>query len=202
MKIHNSVKLSSVLLAFMAILTLGVINVLNNSYYWVSHSHKVIEDTLVLRSSVMSCQDSVRGYIISHKVEFLVPYQDNVNGVFDRVDKLLNLVSDNDDQHHRIIKLKEVIYQKMSRIKINLTLAESNKFTEASDHISGGNGESLMRQVDSMVDSIISVEKELLSIRESQVEYNYKYASYGTPVLLIIAMFVVASAGKVNDDGV
>src|SRR4051812_13462616 len=108
-KLHIGTRLSAILLAAMAVISFSATDNLNKSYWWLSHSDKVIENSENIRLKLYQCQSANRGYLITHDQSFLAGYQENVDKIFPFLDKLEILTSDNPVQQENISKLRGVI---------------------------------------------------------------------------------------------
>src|SRR5688500_5633893 len=69
---------------------------------WVEHTHEVINEFNEIKTAVVDAETGGRGFIISGNEVFLEPYNAAQNTVFDHLDILKGLVTDNEVQQKRV----------------------------------------------------------------------------------------------------
>lgn len=193
--VHVGTRLSAILLAIMAVISFAVSNSLNHSYWWLAHTYQVIEKVKEINLKLVKCQSDNRGYVITQDQDFLINYQDYSDRIFPEIDNLGKFTSDNPIQQSNIKSLKELVGAKLGRIRKDISLVDNGQVEDAINHIKTGEGETIMRKVQSNIDDIIKEEYRLLSLRAENVEENYKYVAYGIPALIMLslAMLIVTS---------
>ena len=88
----------------------------------VDHTNRVINKNNEVLLQIVNVETSVRGFVLTNKEEFLVPYNESRQKLSQNLAALLTLTKDNPTQHTRIKKLEESIKR---RIQISQLLIDN-----------------------------------------------------------------------------
>src|SRR5687767_1742667 len=93
----------------------------------VAHTHTVLQKVEEIISSTKDAETGQRGFLLSHDVTYLAPY----NGTYEKVqatfDELNNLMSDDAGQKARLAKLKALINLRFRYLKVSIDSVQSNR---------------------------------------------------------------------------
>src|SRR5476651_266409 len=91
------------ILFLMAVLAMGFLSYrLSDVDYWTIHTHKVIEELKDSLSSLQDVETGQRGYLLTHKQEFLEPYNSGIASTFTHIDEIKRLTVDNPTQQQNV----------------------------------------------------------------------------------------------------
>lgn len=179
-----------VMVGAMAILSFMSVKFLRESFYWLEHTYQVMDSIHQTRRFQIEAQDSVRGYILSHKPFFLSDYNRYSNKILPAVDQIEKLTKDNPTQQKSVKILRRMMNEKVSMGSKLVSMAEVGNFEGAQAIISEGNTEMLAQLIDETTERMIEEEKRLLVERKASVEVCAAWASWGIPVLFLIILLV------------
>jgi CHASE3 domain sensor protein len=188
---HFGMRIFAVLLAVMAILTYMVVNSLNDSYKWLTHTHEVIENIHESVTLIAECQNASRGYILTKDPNFLSAYNEYHNEILPQVDRLGVLVSDNPEQVKNVSEFREEANQMVNKMRRAVGYGDNGEFDRAVQFVAEGSGEIVMSRLQIVMNKMLDVERRLLIKRTESVLKCYKYASYGMPALVFISAIVL-----------
>ncbi|MDM8559186.1 CHASE3 domain-containing protein [Candidatus Parabeggiatoa sp. HSG14] len=115
MKFRTQLWLGNGMVLVLMIIIAGVvyysINSLLSHSKWVTHTHNVIEHSLLLQKSLIDMETGMRGFLITGKEEFLVPHYEGEKQFEKVIANTKNLVSDNPEQVERLNKIHQIANQ-------------------------------------------------------------------------------------------
>jgi CHASE3 domain sensor protein len=179
-----------VMIAAMAVLSFLSIYFLRDSFIWLEHTYQVIDCIHQTRRFQIEAQDSVRGYILSHKPFFLSDHNRYFNQILPSVDQLEELVKDNPKQTKEVKSLRKMMNEKVTMGSKLVSMANVGNFSGAQSIIAEGNTEMLASDIDNLTGRMLEEEYRLLAERKKSVESCFNWASWGIPILFIVILIV------------
>lgn len=151
-----------------------------NSSRAVSHTHMVIQKMEEVLSYTKDAETGQRGFIITHDVNFLAPYNGSYEMVMKSLEDTRNLVADHPEQQENLDALKGIILERFNFLKISIDSVQTNKPVNTEDL---RRGNELMAASRTLVDKMTDIEEGLMATRTRAAD---RYAR-STPVLNIVA---------------
>ncbi len=184
LKLKNKILLGNIvamgLLIVFAVAVYFSINTLMETSRWVAHTEKVISMGHELTEELLNLETGERGYLITGKDEFLEPYQSALIGFEGKLNRTLDLVSDNPAQVRNLKRIEGLVdrWLKEAGAKEILMRKEiSVRATEVEEMealLKEGVGRGIIRQMTAGLDSLDAIfveagEKEASSAVRSTV---------------------------------
>lgn len=88
---------------------LGTIREIQKTEHMVNHTHEVLEEMNIIIEDALNMETGMRGYLLSGKKEFLVPYKLSNKEIHEKIKFLTTKVDDNPSQVQLIGEVKETI---------------------------------------------------------------------------------------------
>lgn len=104
-------------MAIVPLLFLVVLNAadqLSGSRLWVEHTYNALSRMEKLRSNMETMEGARRGFVITRQEQYLQPYRNAKDEIIEHLDALEVIVRDNDEQQHRLQKIRPVILSLVS----------------------------------------------------------------------------------------
>ena len=160
--------ISLLFLVCLSFISIDSIKQIRETDLWVDHTHKVINKSLTLVSSAKDMETGMRGYLLSGKEEFLLPYKNGNQSFSEILIDLKRTVSDNleqvallDDINRTIIDWKENITEK--GILLRKEVENENNMAELLKLVSKSKETKHLDTVKGMIDIFISRERQALN---------------------------------------
>ncbi len=159
---------------------------------WVSHTHEVLYEFESIAASTIDIQSGVRGFVITNNEDFLEPYYNGKKRIFEQLDKVTNLSSDNLVQEKNIENLRKNVELiiKAREEAIEIRKKDSKK---AIDFIASGKGKDIQEQIRSIIDNCKEIESKLLIERKKASEEDASSFNTIFILLLLVIVFVLIS---------
>jgi signal transduction histidine kinase len=168
---------------------------------WVSHTQQVRIETKLLLTALVDAETGVRGYGLTRRDEFLVPYQQALDFIPGSLDQLEQLVNDNPDQTDRLQQIRERVdetlmvldqKQRLQQELIRLQQGQDAPLVEPDllyDWLE--EGKDLMDATRAEIDAFAQEEEKLLELRNQNFDF-YRNVTY---VVLIISAIIGSGSG-------
>ncbi|GGC79417.1 CHASE3 domain-containing protein [Undibacterium terreum] len=170
------------------------INQLITTGFWVSHTHKVLEEVANFAGSLQEAETGFRGYAITGNPEFLEPYETARTEFPKILHDVKELTSDNPAQQKLFDQIEMLAREKFANQKENISFIKDGHPEQAIKNISSGNGKRIMDEIRKLTDQAASNETNLLKKRTEESDATVSNAKstilYGTLICLI---FVIAA---------
>ncbi|MDB5271841.1 MAG: domain S-box protein [Chitinophagaceae bacterium] len=181
------------------VIVLGIYSYENNknqleASHWVNHTNEVLYRSEQLLYTLTSLEAAQRGYSLTGKTDFLIPYATEQDSVASQISYLFLLTADNPRQHERVTKLHALIRQKLLFNAQVITLRKTD-VQQSIALISSLKGKYLMDVVKKTFTEFISEEKTLLEQRtlENQkqtAKFNLLFiATLSITMLILLILF-------------
>ena len=132
---------------------------------WVLHTYQVMEQAREILGDVLDAESGQRGYLLTHKSEYLTPYRDSVAAAQRDIATFEKLTADNERQQIRIAQLRAVVDERFGAL--DRTLSVGTAATPQSPALLSAlnDGKAKMEAVRSIIAGALDEERALLSER-------------------------------------
>jgi CHASE3 domain sensor protein len=189
--IYARLQVTRIVLALMSIVSYLIINNYRIASDLARHTEEVIAVIHKIRAVSTDCQTSIRGYVISRKDSFLTPYYVNEGKILPTVDRLQELTQDNPEQQNNVRALRDYCVAKLGIFRKTVSLAQTENFEKAAQHITDGEGEKYMNLVRRKTDQMLEIENSLLKERAARSNDLSNFARWTMPSLFLIAVLTL-----------
>ncbi len=166
---------------------------------WVDHTQKVIADARDLGKLIVDMETGERGFLITGKEAFLDPFTQAQRVWNNKIMELKSIVSDNPEQVSRIEEIDGLAKQWLkvaAQPEINARI-ESIKTGETMDNVialvNANTGKKIIDTIRMKLDEFISVEAELMNIRELESKNTASntiiVTIVSTTIAILLALF-------------
>ncbi len=138
---------------------------LNKSYDWIDHTQQVIRTANLLELQLLNSEAALRGYVLTQKEDYRVPYDENINLILPSVDKLKSLLSDNPNQLKILDSVKHYAVTKVADMKKIVVIANFGNFPAARNQILTDKGQTFKNKFLKYNELLIDQEYILLKNR-------------------------------------
>jgi len=155
---------------------------------WINHTNEVLYHSEHLLSTVIDLETGQRGYALSGKKEFLVPYFVAKDSLEKRLQLLFLLTNNNPRQHARIITLQNLIQQKITWSNMAIE-ARDQSVEKVITLVSTLKGKKIMDQLRNTLTSFQQEEMSMMKIRV--LENEKQIAKFNLTFVLTITLTTV-----------
>lgn len=143
---------------------------MKDARHWVRHTREVIEATHILLSQMLDLETRQRAYLLTLDERHLERYADALDRLTEDVRALESLVEDNPGQQGGVIALGQVIERRLAELNRTLALGREGRHDAALESIRAGVGRELMDEVRFRIAQLIDAERQLLDVRQRQLD--------------------------------
>ncbi len=157
----------------------------------IKHSNKVLTKIEIVLGHIKDAETGQRGYIITGFENYLEPYNRAHEALLDEINELKTLTDDNDNQQLRIIKLNELIEEKINELEQTINLRRNSGFEAARKVVISDLGKQIMDNIREILSEMATEEKNLLKERDGM---GKKFADSSNATIIwitIISCFIV-----------
>ncbi|MBW8814957.1 MAG: CHASE3 domain-containing protein [Caulobacterales bacterium] len=133
---------------------------------WVGHTLQAESQLSRVRASILEAEASQRGYLLSGREDFLVPYHQASDALPSEIDELSRLTADNDRQRDNIRRLRAIIEARRVLLAQNVEIRRSGAAVPA-ERLE--RGRRLMDDSAAVVADMRAVEERLFAQRTAAV---------------------------------
>jgi PAS domain S-box-containing protein len=159
----------------------------------VAHTHEVIGELEALLSTLKDAETGQRGYLLTEDKTYLQPYEDALQKVHARFDRLRKLTSDNSDQQGRLDVLGPKIDDRLDELRQTVALVKNGDRPAALKIVRGDTGKAMMDDLRERVAVMRRAEEELLRRRadESRASFRTTVVSILLPAVIGVVLVCV-----------
>lgn len=185
----------SVMLIIMCGVTFYGISELHSANYWVNHTHKVIEKSLLIEGAAVDMETGMRGFLLAGKDEFLEPY----NGGRDRFNNLIkdlkNTVSDNPPQVARLTDMESNISEWQDvvvepAIAFRREVGATKSMDAVVELVGKALGKKYFDKFRSQIKGFRDIESNLMLERQKEEEFTYSSTMIETVIITIFSLIL------------
>jgi methyl-accepting chemotaxis protein len=171
---------------------------------WVSHTVQVRAEIAKLLASLVDCETSQRGFVISQREDFLTPYTRALPQVEEHFDKLRELTRDNANQQETLRALEPELVAKREFMRDTIEKVRGRQVEAALAETTSGVGNVTMIRIRELIAKLDAEEVALLTVREREAAASAGLAltsilgtSIGALLLtLVIAWLIISSLSR------
>jgi PAS domain S-box-containing protein len=159
---------------------------------WVAHTRQVQLELLNMESALREAESSQRGYLYTHNLKYLTPYEAARTAVLTHLDSIQQLTTDNPRQQARITALHSSIAKKLDELGQTVTMTRAGQAEAAKALVLSDKGLLLMVDIHDRLAEMQAEEDRL------NVERSTKYErSIATTILCVNLATGVAAVGLI-----
>lgn len=173
--------------------------VLSKNTAQVTHTHEVILALNDLSALVKDAETGQRGFLITGDEKYLQPYSSARKNINERLNRIDSLISDNESQQLRLIKVKSFMSNKLLELQETINLRRTRGFEAARDVVITDHGKSEMDLFRSTLKSMQLEEQDLRASRLEEMRRAYRMAIFtGLITGLLGVLLSLAVAQLIN----
>ncbi|WP_342153282.1 CHASE3 domain-containing protein [Methylorubrum sp. SB2] len=167
---------ANVLVLVVPLLFLGLIGALSwerlnasrDARMWSQHSYRVLATMKDLAIALRDAERGQRGYVLTGKDEYLVPYREGRDRIALLQGELQKLTADNATHQERLRTLAPVVQHKLEELAQTVQARRDGGFETALRIVDTDEGRNHMREAEAVLATMLSVEQRLLDERLAQ----------------------------------
>lgn len=169
----------------------------------VSHTVTVVAQANQVMIDILEVQTGVRGYILTGKEKYLMPYLTVLKVVEDDLHQLRLLTQDNPAQQRRMDELEIVANQRLAHAREQINIRRTRGYQAAQQTVEFGEGKRLTDQIRAVVIDFVAEEERLLVERSRQARFSSYLAQGITLGLGVLAILILVLAdARIRRDAV
>ena len=158
----------------------------------VAHTLKVENSLSELRVMIRRAESSERGYLLTGRDSFVAVFDGAVRDIEPALETLSQLTADNPSQGARISKLVPMVREKVAELTRTVALRKAGQADEALAVVEAGRGETLMRQMSTLISEMKNEEEALLASRTAASNATATWLLVMN-VIGVIAILIIAA---------
>ncbi|MDC0833279.1 methyl-accepting chemotaxis protein [Geitlerinema sp. CS-897] len=167
---------------------------LDDTNRWVNHTYDVIGSLQNLDRSIVNLETEQQGFLVTQLEQFIELYLQEKEEIYVIITKIRELTSDNPIQQKKIGELQQAIALKFEELEYRIQLKRDDKEEELIARFSMEEGRRKMDEVRTVIETMIQIEKELLSVRSADTENVTQLATWvnvgGTTSVIVLSVIV------------
>jgi len=172
----------------------------DNAAEKVRHTLAVETRLNLVRSLITEAESSQRGYLLTGRDDYLLPYQAAVERLPGELEALGRATADNPRERDNMNRLRPAIQGKLNELGASVTLAKLNRQIDALAVLRTDTGRKYMVEVRAALDGMAAEENRLLGVRASNAGWTNltaRGALFASALLVLILTYVtVRDSGR------
>lgn len=160
---------------------------------WVVHTHEVLYALEQTLSGSVGAEAGERGYIITGDETLLEPLNEARSNLFELIDRVKFLTSDNPDQQSYSKQMKEQVSALISHLDKCIQVRKTAGFAKAQELVATGAGENILNKIRDITNHAKSVEQSLLIERKLRNEMDTRNSNVVFIILLSVIGLVMVT---------
>ncbi|TQF11220.1 response regulator [Myxococcus llanfairpwllgwyngyllgogerychwyrndrobwllllantysiliogogogochensis] len=156
----------------------------------VRHTMEVSERMKTLLSTLKDAETGQRGFLLTGERTYLEPYTSASRAIPGQLERIRQLVSDNDSQLQRLEALKPLVEAKIAELQTTIDLKTAGQSEAALTRVRTNEGIELMNRVRLLVEQMENEERQLLAERsgafQSSATTSLIVTWLGSALLLVL----------------
>lgn len=170
-----------------------ILHQLVSNNHLVVHTLHVIHELDTTVSVVKDAENGHRGYLLTGDATYVDRYKQAAAEVFDHIDRIAKLTTDNQYQQSRIPTLRELIQQRLKVSQHTIELERNGKPAEATQVVAVNRGKQKMDEILQLVADMREHENQLLEERTEASRQGVQEAGIAfTLASMVAVLFVLA----------
>ncbi len=164
---------------------------------WVEHTESVIAVAEDIQSDLVDSETAARGFVITGEEYFIEQHMTVRGGVQTKINRLLELTSDNPRQQTRLQEVRELAKERIDVSDQMIRLQKIGRHGDAVDVVRSGSGKALTDRIRERIAAIKNEERALLTVRVSEAENAFTFTRRiivlgdALTILLLVFAFVL-----------
>ena len=138
-------------------------------FYWVNHTHEVIEMSDVLMVNLVNAETGQRGYLLTSKSNYLDPHYSGIVNARNLIEELKIKINDDPLQQERLARIEQLVVTKFDELQTTIDLHRQGKSQEALDLVLSDLGKSLMSDIRIELAAFKQAEEVMLNEQRSHL---------------------------------
>jgi CheY-like chemotaxis protein/signal transduction histidine kinase/CHASE3 domain sensor protein len=164
---------------------------------WVNHTYEVLTELDQARIDAIEAETATRGFIITGKDDYLIPYRQAQADLPGHIANLKALVKDNPRQHRNIEIFERLTNDHLQHLRACIALREKD-FNQAKDLVSTGESRRILNLIRETGNHAKSLEQTLLRERKQASEDDAKrfnliflFLLFTIVIVLLVVYFLI-----------
>ena len=194
-KISGLIAFASLVFILLGGMSYLMINKLNTSIKWNTHTHLVLHANEMLMSDLKDLETGQRGYLITGDEKYLEPYNAAHQAIDQKLQEIVALTNDNPAQQQRLANMGKLIDSKIAELQETIDLRKQKGFDAALVVVLSDKGKTIMDDYRKLSTELELAENTLLNERELTMKSDAsltKLVIVGGSILAICLLIVVS----------
>ncbi|MBW4488763.1 MAG: CHASE3 domain-containing protein [Trichocoleus desertorum ATA4-8-CV12] len=157
----------------------------------VTHSQEVIITLERMLSTLKDAETGQRGYLLTGSSSYLQPYNSAIAQIYQRVEQLQTLTSDNASQQQRLAILQPLINEKLRELDQTIQLRQTRGLAAAKQVVLSDRGKRVMDQIRGIVAQMQQEEEVLLELRSQQSSTSIQQTTLALSLIAILTLLLL-----------
>lgn len=182
------------LVAIGAIAFDGTVRLHATSYY-VAHAHDIVHKIDSVMTALMDAETGQRGYLLTGRAEYLVPYNNGLQELIRAFEELTVLTKNEPEQRKNLEELKNLGGQKLSEMKETVELRAEKGAEAALALVQSDRGKILMDDIRRVFGVMSKEEQRVLKLRNEEAITTARTIKWSIVIGTGIAVFTTFIVG-------
>jgi diguanylate cyclase (GGDEF)-like protein/PAS domain S-box-containing protein len=167
---------------------------LRESNAWTAHTSQVLLTTENIENALINAETGQRGYLLTGKKNYLLPYERARTDASARIETFLSLVADSPEQTQTGLELQRLANDKLSELKRTVQTFDDGGRDAALAIVLQDQGEKWMTEIRALTATITERENALLQSRVATADAAFSRAVFVfVAALVLYGLFALAS---------
>lgn len=174
---------------------------ISNSSKWLMHTYKVQTTLQNLHFNIKDVESNVRGYVITKDSMYYKNAKNSTQKIYVALNHLDFILKDNITQVLNLKELRRCIKNRLFFFKEIIQLNKNKQPNAPQTTMSMIKGKALMKSIDDQINNMLTLESNLLEIRENKYKNEVSITPLFSLLLLFFSLIVFTIAFvKINDN--
>ena len=160
----------SLVLLFVAVLSIRNSENLSSSNEWVNHTQEVLNAWQQIFINALDAETGKRGFVITGDTAFLEPFHHAMERSSESIEKVKELTKDNPAQQQNVARI-EVLTDTLTRfLNACIRIRQEQGFEPARVKVASGEGKHLLDEIRNTINNAMGIEQTLLTERKQATD--------------------------------
>ena len=145
---------------------------------WRDHSVGVLDEMGEAQIALLAAESAQRGFVITGQEIFLRHYDEARKRAKTKLDNLLKMIGDNEEQVDLIRRVMPIAQAKFEFLDLVIELVRDNKRQQAQAAVAEGTGRVMMEQISDLLQQFESREVAILRERADAADFEFERVGY------------------------
>jgi methyl-accepting chemotaxis protein len=169
-KLVVAIGLPVLMMALAGIVIFSNLQTMMTTSHRVTHTHEILGMANGVVSSAVNMETGMRGYLLAGKESFLTPYKDGAQDIYENIEKLKQVVSDNPDLVAQLEKVDTLLHEWQAEvteptIALRRTIGDAKTMNDMAKLVGEARGKEYIDSFRAQIQTFISRERALLNER-------------------------------------